>query len=137
VYNDRNFFLYYLHKIKKAVNLFTTKYPCDKNTKFIHVIEFDTFNKPLHYTRIDHRTISKKSRTNHKNVRLDALTYDIISRHYKKIHNYITKTLLNHIDKYDTDYIGRLSYIKTSLKYNSIKSVSIYKKKEKKQEIQL
>ena len=66
-----------------------------------------------------------------KNVRLDALTYDIISRHYKKTHNYITKTLLNHIDKYDTDDIEQLSYIKTSLKYKSIKSISRYKKKEK------
>jgi len=62
-------------KTKKAVNLFTTKYPCDKNTKFIHVIEFDTFNKPLHYTRVEHRTISKKSRTIHKNYPIERFYY--------------------------------------------------------------
>jgi len=62
-------------KTKKAVNLFTTKYPCDKNTKFIHVIEFDTFNKPLHYTRVEHRTISKKSRTIYKNYPIERFYY--------------------------------------------------------------
>ena len=63
------------NKIKRAVNLFTTKYPCDKNTKFIHVIEFDTFNKPLHYDVVEHRTISKKSRTIHKNYPIERFYY--------------------------------------------------------------
>jgi len=59
----------------KAVNLFTTKYPYDKNTKFIHIIEYDTFNKPLHYDVIEHRTISKKSRTIHKNHPIERFYY--------------------------------------------------------------
>ena len=60
---------------KNAVHLFTKKYPSDKNLKFIHVIEFDTFNKPLHYTRVEHRTISKKSRTIHKNYPIERFYY--------------------------------------------------------------
>ena len=59
----------------KAVHLFTKKYPSDKNLKFIHVIEFDTFNKPLHYTTVEHRTISKKSRTKHKNYPIERFYY--------------------------------------------------------------
>ena len=60
---------------KKAVNLFTTKYPSDKTLKFINVIEFDTFNKPLHYTRVEHITNSKKSRTTHKNYPIERFYY--------------------------------------------------------------
>ena len=62
-------------KTKKAVNLFTTKYPSDKYTKIIHIIEFDTFNKPLHYNIVEHRTISKKSRTIHKKHPIERFYY--------------------------------------------------------------
>lgn len=64
---------------ERAVNLFTTKYPCDKNIKFIHVIEFDTFNKPLHYDVVEHITISKKTstktETKHKNYPIERFYY--------------------------------------------------------------
>ena len=84
------------NKTKKAVNLFTTKYPCDKNTKFIHVIEFDTFNKPLHYTRVEHRTISKKSKTIHKNYPIERFYY-----YYPQL----AQNYLVHIIKDQTVYI--------------------------------
>ena len=48
---------------KNAVGLFTKKYPSEINLKFIHVIELNRYNKPLHYTTDEHRTISKKSMT--------------------------------------------------------------------------
>ena len=60
---------------KNAVDLFTKKYPSDKNLKFIHVIQLNRYNKPLHYTRVEHRTISKKSRTKYKNYPIERFYY--------------------------------------------------------------
>ena len=65
-----------------------------------------------------------------KNIRLYALNNNNITVPYKNTHSYISKTLLNYINTYESIDIKNISYIKILLEYMSNGSTSIYKKQE-------
>lgn len=76
------------------------------------------------------KLLKYQSFTINKNIRLDALNNNNITVPYKNTHSYISKTLLNYINTYESIDIKNISYIKILLEYMSNGSTTIYKKQE-------